>query len=212
MEKMTFSCDLTIKSAFNEIAEFLEHWDSIGVVDVRVEPIEHEAREGFMPFTNGGWSGRAAVLFRDGKDHFKAMSSYAEQDHKDMLCEFREDLTRKGAVDAFDDASDEDIWNRFSNEAEKWQDGWEESDDDVFFLDFRAVYYAPGNFRNKSGKPEVYFYAGVNTDFNYGRDSITWAGGNCCVHEYEVEARVSDLSTDRIEQIKQQIINHFEDA
>jgi len=40
----------------------------------------------------------------------------------------------------------------------------------AFWYQFRAMYYSADNYRNVSGKDEILFMAGVNLDFEYGRD------------------------------------------
>jgi len=39
-----------------------------------------------------------------------------------------------------------------------------------FWYEARALFYDTDNFRNVSGKPELYIFCGVNTDFSYGRE------------------------------------------
>lgn len=46
-----------------------------------------------------------------------------------------------------------------------------ESNTEVFWIDIGAVYYkADNSFNNSTGHDEVYFTAGVNTDYGYGRE------------------------------------------
>ena len=40
----------------------------------------------------------------------------------------------------------------------------------TFWYEARAIFYDTDNFRNISGKPELYIFAGINTDFEYGRE------------------------------------------
>lgn len=39
-----------------------------------------------------------------------------------------------------------------------------------YWLTFTAIFYAADHRRNETGKDEIYFFAGVNTDFTYGRE------------------------------------------
>ncbi len=69
-----------------------------------------------------------------------------------------------------------------------------------YWLQFRAVYFAPDNSRNLTGKPEVFFYAGVNTDFTYGRDK----GLECT---FERTYPVARLTPARIEVIARAMLD-----
>src|ERR1035437_5270468 len=59
----------------------------------RIKEIEHESRDGFIPFTNGGLEGTAYCSMRQGQYDFKCLKEYEENDYKDMLEGFREWIT-----------------------------------------------------------------------------------------------------------------------
>lgn len=44
----------------------------------------------------------------------------------------------------------------------------------TYFYKVRALYYHAGDRQNKTGEDEVYFFVGINTDLEYGRDYIAW--------------------------------------
>jgi len=39
-----------------------------------------------------------------------------------------------------------------------------------FWYEARALFFDADNFRNQSGKPELFIFCGINTDFTYGRE------------------------------------------
>lgn len=232
-----------LREMMDNLADEITGWNDAGVYDADVQGIEHESRSGFIPFTNGGWEGRAQCSFQRGKDFFKCMAGYSEGDYKTMLSEFRSaletgrwkalnihkgetipalppgEMTDKEVWDfyneepVFDDGKQLEMFNRkeigwqyYEPLAWRWQEGWEQGDDDVFFLDFRCVFYSADNYRNESGEDEVYFFAGVNTDFNYGRDAITWMTAygkspNQHVCEFGKTVKVSELTQEIAKQV-----------
>lgn len=48
-------------------------------------------------------------------------------------------------------------------------DGWL-TEGSTFFYEITAIFYEAGHRRNNTGADEVYIFAGINTDFEYGRE------------------------------------------
>lgn len=72
-------------------------------------------------------------------------------------------------------------------ERDDWQrrqhpllEGWQEFETEfmqeggTYFYKARVLFYDVDNSNNQTGKPEAYFFVGINTDFEYGRDTIPW--------------------------------------
>lgn len=74
---------------------------------------------------------------------------------------------------------------------EKWHEYLSEylSEGGEFWYVIGAHYFAPENSRNRSGEDELHIYAGINTDFTYGRDK----GLNA---SYAVDVTVAELIAD----------------
>lgn len=197
-----------VLAVIQNIADELRDWDE--VIAVHVDPIEYKARDGFFPYTNGGYSGVASIPFRYGRFDYDCLSEYHDRDTEDMYAAFRRD---KGDPEEYDDLSNEEFFDKFYEDGgAEFRSEWEMNNGDVFFLMFRAIFFDVSNRRNVSGEPEVYFFAGVNVDFNYGRDSIPWAGKSTFIHEYERNIPLSGLTTDLCDQIEKEIIQHFKEA
>lgn len=225
--------DSQIGEMLADVMDTVTGWDCYGVYgsnterDGLPERIEHESRSGFIPFTNGGFNAMAYVSFNHARDQWSSLQKYWDSDYKDM-CEtfFTQDKDAETPDDcekAFSDLLDAEetqedskagIWTD-NLPAHKWRQEWQyEGDDSVFFLVARAIYYAPDNHRNETGEPEVYFFAGVNTDFNYGRDSIAWAGGSCFKDslEYGATFKMSEITPELLASVKTAILKTFQDA
>jgi hypothetical protein len=189
---------------FERIAEVFDGFSGYGM-DTKPEPIEHNAYDGFMPFTNGGYR----VMSMDdlsqcaGSGNIpKLIQPYIDSAQKDAAREFIRDSETITA--AYEDAGEPDdagawLFKRW-DDAEAahaptvplfpelppvafWQTdiGAEReafyefehtylSEGGEFWYDARVHYYAKDNYRNTSGEDELYFLAGINTDFTYGRD------------------------------------------
>lgn len=67
----------------------------------------------------------------------------------------------------------------------------------TYFTDITALFYEKDHHRNVTGVDEVYIFAGVNTDFEYGREN----GLQCT---YEETVPVSELSAEQIATLVQE--------
>lgn len=140
---------------------------SVECYDYRVDDVESESRDGFIPYTEGGYDGIAYVGFHSGGTYsVKHFESLLDKDYEWCMEEFRRehDLADDADVDEHPE------WEEFHQE-------WEYNDEDVWFLKLRALIYDSDNRRNESGQDEVLLCMGINDDFNYGRDSIGWCPG-----------------------------------
>jgi hypothetical protein len=187
-----------------------------GCVDTQVNEICHTSYDGFIPFTNGGFDltvptdlrsmwGSGSGPSNEAID--KELQRVIETSQQDALEQFvqdkREELS-KFFTDAqlddpkYDDINYHDLYEMDQGQlAEDLSQDYEDlylSEGGVFFYQMRAMYFAADNCRNESGKDEILFLAGVNMDFEYGRDSgleVT----------YEKNIPVGELTIDSVETI-----------
>jgi len=233
------SVDAAIGETVADIIDELSGWDDAGIygtnIDDRtgqVERIEHRFRDGFIPHTNGGWNGMAYASFNHGRfGNWKCMESYYKRDEIEMAeaffreegggAEYDDPVAAFYAVyDAEDRKADEPLLPGMPREyaenmpAHEWREGWEmEGDDCTFFLVVRAIYYLPSNHRCETGEPEVYFFAGVNLDFDYGRDSIAWAGGDQYAKpEYGLTVPLAQVTPEKLAEVKGAVLELFRNA
>lgn len=200
-----------IRSAFFDAGT---ECDPFGIFDAdRVQDIETESRDGFIPFTNGGLD---AMVMSDlatawgsgemGPRESEIIAPFVESAQSDAAHDFiasRDELEHLranvdyanagGVLFDYFDALETDHDNRaraypdgdlfgdklpafWSTDAGRLREEFYQfeteylSEGGEYWLQFRAVFFDTDNSRNITGKPEVYFYAGVNTDFTYGRD------------------------------------------
>lgn len=74
------------------------------------------------------------------------------------------------------------------------------SEGTTYFYKLRALFYAPDNHHG-SGEPEVYIMAAINTDLEYGRDSIRWAGGDQNVGGYEETIPLAEVTPEKMQEV-----------
>jgi len=160
-------------------------------VDTYVQEICHKSYDGFMPFTNGGFDLMLAtdLMAAYGSGSMpcnEKISAYLqgviESSQQDALEEFVqenksvfEELFPNQDVDnpTYDLINYHKLYDMDQgNLAEQLSEYEHEymSEGCTFFYQFRAMYYSADNPRNESGDDEILFMAGVNLDFEYGRD------------------------------------------
>ena len=110
-----------------------------------------------------------------------------------------------------------------SRERERWREKFCEFEDEhmreggTFFYKIRALYHDADNSDNESGEPEVLFCVGVNTDFEYGRDSIPWLR---CYGQptqqthwvWEAAVKVRDITPELLDQLAESAASALDDA
>ena len=72
------------------------------------------------------------------------------------------------------------------------------SEGGTFFYQLRAMYYSADNMRNESGDDEILFLAGVNLDFEYGRDKGLEVTYEKCVPVKELTIEMIDIIIDEM--------------
>lgn len=173
----------------SQIIELLEesanNIDEYGIFE-HCEQIEHQGRDGFIPFTDGGVT---CMAMTDLMSKWGSGTTYAEpvNGYIDQVI----DESLNAALSEFIDEHQQELSELFkTDDKEKLQKvvHYHSLPDDLaeklaesenlyltegseFWLVLRATYYAADNYRNVSGEDEIYFLAGINTDYSYGRDA-----------------------------------------
>lgn len=160
--------------------------------DYRVEAVETEARDGFIPYTNGGWDGvaYAQLSYAYSSGHAPAaVQSAIDGSLKDAAEEFERangitvaemdqweaDEAARLAMPALPGMAPADTFVQHPLREKLWdmQDSWM-SEGGTYFYKCRVMFYESGNYRNELGTDEVRLFAYLNTDYEYGRDYISW--------------------------------------
>ncbi|WP_158010656.1 hypothetical protein [Tardibacter chloracetimidivorans] len=140
----------------------------------RVEEIETEARDGFIPWTSGGYE----VCLPASLSHAWGSGSAPEPIQK--IIDNETDLIADTWKQQYPDRPPflECVLGEHGQELEEQAQEYEmeswQGDDSCYFWKARVMFLAPGDPQNETGKLEVYLDAYLNTDLNYGRDHISW--------------------------------------
>lgn len=125
MEKLINPVESNVRDMFERIAERFGDLSGYGI-ETEVQDVEHNSRDGFIPFTNGGFR----VMALDDLSHAegsgtlpKMLQTCADRSHKDAAADFIRD--REELNTAFEASGSEDpgdwLWTRY-NEAEEAHD------------------------------------------------------------------------------------------
>lgn len=165
-----------------ETMEYLK--DGEYVFDGRVEEVENRSRSGFIPFTDGGFD---AVGYTDlNSCHGSGATPDVVQPYLDRILKDAEkdwDTENPEHTVAWicADVPEEPLLPGIepNRVRDQWREKWYEfesaqlTDGCTFFYKVRVLFHGDEH-RSESGEPEAYFMVGINTDFEYGRDSIPW--------------------------------------
>lgn len=178
--------------------------------EANIEEVEHESRSGFCAYTNGGFDCCIASDLGHvyGSGSVPAdLQKYVDSDLADIKIEWNKANPDHEYDDIFAPTPEElgqlalfDDGHRFT-EAEHWKEKYWEfesewmSEGNTYFYKIRALYFAPENSSNETGEREVYFLAGLCTDFEYGRDSGT-------IWKYEKTVKAADITQELIDEMK----------
>ena len=204
--------DQAIFDLFEEHAEELDNYGA-GQLPTR---IEHEARPGFVPWTDGGWHCRIKDnlqrVFSDGSLYAAGPQASLQQAIDYSLDLALETFIHEhgAALRRLYDTTDADLIDLVSyhdlyekGRGELAEALWEQETDTLqsggeFWLEFRAQYYAADTFHNESGEDEIYFAAGINLDYGYGRDKGL-------AKTFQRVVKVSDLTEEKLAGIVQEM-------
>ena len=143
------------------------------------EEVEHKSRDGFIPFTNGGYSSRwfeySNVLEGSGislptKSLEDKVEEFRENNREYALERFEEEypeiVEELGGIDNVDYNSLMDAG--YDSEADDL-DEFERDDEDSIMMEVEAFYYNPNNDRGEDGKHTIQLSGVVNLEAPYHR-------------------------------------------
>lgn len=183
--------DALITEHLTEQLETLQDDYEIDFGDIHA--IEHESYDGFIPFTNGGHRliypvylesvAYSGAQFKNEKVNKEldaavdysfeiALESFIDN-NRDALESLYVDLDLDDIKAAREVITYHDLYDKDEGSlAEELSEGESEclTEGSMFFIELRVQYYNADNLRNETGKDEACFMAGINTDFEYGRD------------------------------------------
>jgi hypothetical protein len=161
--------------------------------DSNVEEVESESRDGFIAYTDGGWDGvaYATLSYAHGSGHIPAAVRGAiDSSIADAEADFAEEHGLTVAeMDAWED-EERAKWEmptlpgmprasyppQHPLREQLWEliDSWL-GEGGTYFYKVRVLFYREDNGRNDNpGTAMVRLFAYLNTDYEYGRDYISW--------------------------------------
>ena len=216
--------ETTVPDAFcNPVRDLVRQWArsvlgalelSDDVYSTDLDEIENEARSGFIPYTDGGFDGTAcaSLSYAYGSGLIpKSIRPYIDRDLRDCREQWDSDNPDHPYDSLWGDDRQPDLFGG-SEEADHWREKYYEFEDEylheggTYFYKLRAMFYSSNNSRNETGEPEVYFCVGLNTDFEYGRDYIDWAGGKQTEWCFEKTVSAAKITNELIEQLSKEAI------
>jgi len=210
--KLPTTLEKSIHDSFEELAgKFYTDYES----EPSLDTVPHESCDGFFPHTNGGYQlmSYVTLMEMDNKatgfvntEIDKQYNQYVENSYKIALECFAADNSEKllqlfPTIDI--DKPDDDIVNYHDlyamgeSELAETLNEYEHiylMESSTFFIQARCFFFSADNHRNQSGENEIYFHAGVNFDFEYGRDSGLEM-------TYERNVKVSELTPELLKTI-----------
>ncbi len=191
--------------------------------EAKVEEIENVSRDGFIPYTEGGFEATGwntlGYAHGSGKEP-KAIQPIIESAVCDCLEWF---LTERDDFTVPDDVQDKEHgWDRYNylwEAAEKqlgegyeapWREAYYEAENEhlmegpTYFWNSRAMFYDATNSDNELDGDAILFETYLNIDLEYGRDYVGWlshygVNPNRTVDGYRKWVLAKDLSEDMID-------------
>lgn len=208
-----------------EVLEGLEQFGDVG--HTKLDEVENRSRDGFIPFTDGGFNGiaYADLASAEGSGAVPAaIQPYIDSAHKD----FDEEWDREhpeATVEMLHASTPEDegqlqlpgLERGYRQQHPLLEEYWTAqheslSEGGTYFYKVRALFYGDQHASEDRGDPEVLFCVGINTDFEYGRDSIPWITyyGKPAQQTqwcWEKTVKLSDLNEELIDEIIREAVN-----
>jgi hypothetical protein len=170
------------------------------VSHTNINEVENESRDGFVAYTSGGFDGVGYGSPRYGVDSVPGpVKPYVERETKEHDEEWDTKNPKHPVSWVLSSAGVS--WREKYHESldARFEEGW------TYFYKVRALFHNGDSFtKSESGEPEVLFCVAINTDFEYGRDSIPWlkyTGGDpeCSKWAWEKTVKVADITSELIE-------------
>lgn len=218
IRKPFFAVDSLVREWCVDVLELVENFDD--VYGARLDPVEAHSRDGFFAYTAGGYDGwgyaNMAHAYGSGATP-SAVQLYLDSRLKDCDAEWDSNNPEHTLawIHEENDAAQLEMLGP-SSEREHWREKYWEFEDEwlseggIYFYKIRAIYHDSSTVtRSLSGEPEILFCVGINTDFEYGRDSIPWLkfyGGKTQQTEWPWErtVKVADLTPTLLAEMAQQ--------
>ena len=188
------------KLVMDGVAEAIDEAANGFEAEGTTEAVEHQSRDGFWAYTEGGAIGRfmtdlgylSGTGYTIGDSATKEkIAGFIEQDYKSAAEYFRE-----ANVDALKDVPDDKVNYNDLQElglddlAEQLSEAENESLQEWSIMGTIGVnFFAPDNTRNQSGKPEFYVYATVNWEAPYHRGG---KGNENIIFEEDIVAETAE--------------------
>jgi hypothetical protein len=225
----------TLRPVFVRKVELCRQWvedvlESAGGEDVfsrDINEVENRSRDGFIPFTDGGFDGlaSASMNYAHGSGQVpNAIQPYLESALKDIEAEWDKEHPDKPVAWLYADDSGQLTLPGVppSTERDHWREKFYEHQDanmsegGTYFYKVRVLFHGDQH-SSVSGEPEAYFMVGINTDFEYGRDYISWLScygqsPHCTKWLWEKTVKVKNLTPKRIESLTRQAIKALSEA
>ena len=142
-----------------------------------IEPIESEFRDGFIPYTSGGFEIclPASLYSANSSGRIPApLQSIIDGWLKDCADDWAREYPEKPSLEDCVCGDDDDL----RAEAEEFETDYLCNSDECYFWKARIMFLGADDRQNETGKPEVFIDAYLNTDIGYGRDHIPWMPHN----------------------------------
>lgn len=204
MKGMSRDIDYRIGKTLEEVMEALQDQYEAINYDAEFERVDHEAYNGFSPYTEGGF--RALVLYQSTEDTSlmpPCFMDYHNRVYKLCQQDFAHDQTGEwledDALEVYFDkllggaAEDEDVnmWHEYECEY-MWQSDCQPA------LEFKVYYYAKDNWRGeepyKNKTDHVMVAIARNTDAPYFRESSDYL----YMEHFPVDAALPDVLKDKL--------------
>jgi hypothetical protein len=141
--------------------------------DEGIEAIESEPRDGFIPYTSGGFEVCLPASLNSAHSSGRIpapLQGIIDSWLKDAADEWAREYPGKPSLIDCICGEDEDL----SELACEFESEYLCNSDECYFWKARVMFLDADDRQNESGKPEVYIDAYLNTDIGYGRDHIPW--------------------------------------
>jgi len=212
--------NVAILEAFEAIST--EYADNeLSYSEVEPQRVNHTGYDGFMPYSNGGYD----LMMPTNLNQVWGSGTYPEHEPTRIEIDKTIDDALKDALKAFCEQNTEALAKHFTpeqiekanNDDINYHDLYNKSDGylaerlsefeteyleegGTFWYQLRALYFNADNYHNESGEDEVYFMAGTNTDYEYGREN----GFNL---SFEQTVKIKDLTVDSIGKLVKKMAN-----
>lgn len=167
---------------------------------------ETKAYDGFIPYTDGGFTVTGYADFASA--YGSGCVPVAIQDMLDSTLEkCRREFEREHGVDPWEMDDDHELREEWYEYENTWL-----SEGTTYFYRVRALFYEAGNRHGEEGYRDVdhvYFDAYINTDLEYGRDYIAWAGGNQTHGGWKRVIKADRLNEKAIRKLAEEAINNI---